>query len=218
MKSEIIDPAAFDAAAKAIFDVRDDQFDLDEWEDLDATQRERYECDARAALSAYRAALPPTVLRGSDALERRAVALPELPTAAPMPFIPHFTVHKNGHIEQHLAFSDGPEALFTVVDLQNFRAIVESGTPLARNTVLRLIENAQASAPAAQPVVNSVEELVMTRAGLALANTAFEEGLSAGIRACNATDDGAPFKKPVSPYSAPLLAIIKADRPEADDA
>ncbi|MGQ3382959.1 hypothetical protein [Glutamicibacter sp. TV12E] len=53
---------AVEAAAKAIFDVRDDEFDLDEWEDLDATRRERYECDARAALSAYRDALPPTLV------------------------------------------------------------------------------------------------------------------------------------------------------------
>ena len=36
--------------AKAIFDVRDDEFDTDEWEDLDSTDRERYECDARAVL------------------------------------------------------------------------------------------------------------------------------------------------------------------------
>lgn len=66
----------------------------------------------------------------------------------------------------------------------------------------------------AQPVVNSVEELVTTRVGLALANAAFKEGLSAGIRACNESLEGEPFVKPVSPYSAPLLAMIKADRPE----
>ncbi|RKS16727.1 hypothetical protein DFO58_3284 [Arthrobacter sp. AG1021] len=67
---------------------------------------------------------------------------------------------------------------------------------------------------AALPEVTSVEELVTTRAGLALANTAFGEGLSAGIRACNASGPDRPFKKPVSPYSAPLLAMIKADSPE----
>lgn len=66
----------------------------------------------------------------------------------------------------------------------------------------------------AQPEVNSVEELVTTRVGLALANAAFKEGLSAGIRACNESLEGEPFVKPVSPYSAPLLAMIKADRPE----
>lgn len=66
----------------------------------------------------------------------------------------------------------------------------------------------------ALPEVTRVEELVTTRAGLALANTAFGEGLSAGIRACNASGPDRPFKKPVSPYSAPLLAMIKADSPE----
>lgn len=52
----------------------------------------------------------------------------------------------------------------------------------------------------AQLVVNSVEELITTRAGLALANAAFNEGLSAGIRACNESLEGEPFVKPVSPY------------------
>jgi hypothetical protein len=51
-----------------------------------------------------------------------------------------------------------PDALFTVEHLQSFRAIVESGTPLARNTVLRLIENAHAHLVAALPEVTSVEE------------------------------------------------------------
>lgn len=41
-----------DAAAKAIFDVRDDAYDLEEWEDLDSTEKEPYLCQARAALSA----------------------------------------------------------------------------------------------------------------------------------------------------------------------
>lgn len=36
--------------AKAIFNVRDDEFDLDEWDDLDATDRERYTCDAQAII------------------------------------------------------------------------------------------------------------------------------------------------------------------------
>lgn len=65
-------------------------------------------------------------------------------------------------------------------------------------------------------VVNSVEDLVTTRTGLALANTAFNEGMSAGIRACYESASGKPFIKPVSPYSAPLLAMIKADRPEVE--
>ncbi|UUX60156.1 hypothetical protein [Glutamicibacter halophytocola] len=52
---------ALAAAAKGIFDVRDGEFDLDEWEDLDATQQERYECDARAAASAYIAVDRPVV-------------------------------------------------------------------------------------------------------------------------------------------------------------
>lgn len=43
---------AVEAAAKGIFDVRDDPYDLDEWEDLDSTAREPYVCNARAALEA----------------------------------------------------------------------------------------------------------------------------------------------------------------------
>ena len=52
--------AAADAAvtvemiAKALFDVRDDEFDLDEWEDIDGSERERYICDARAVLAILR--------------------------------------------------------------------------------------------------------------------------------------------------------------------
>ncbi len=71
---------------------------------------------------------------------------------------------------------------------------------------------------AALPEVTSVDSLLDTRAGLALANEAFAEGLSAGIRACNAAEGDVPFKKPVSPYSAPLLALIKADHPEVPGA
>jgi len=56
----------------------------------------------------------------------------------------------------------------------------------------------------------TMDDLLSTRAGLALANAAFGEGLSAGVRACNDADDGKPFAQPVSPYSAPLLALIKA--------
>ena len=55
----------------------------------------------------------------------------------------------------------------------------------------------------------TAEDLLGTRSGLALANAAFGEGLSAGIKACNEADDGQSFRKPISPYSSPLLAIIK---------
>lgn len=37
--------------AEAIFNVRDDEFDLDEWDDLDSTEKERYLCDADAVLA-----------------------------------------------------------------------------------------------------------------------------------------------------------------------
>lgn len=40
--------------AQALFDVRDDEFDLDEWEDLDSTDRERWLCDADAVLPLIR--------------------------------------------------------------------------------------------------------------------------------------------------------------------
>ena len=53
------------------------------------------------------------------------------------------------------------------------------------------------------------EDLLDTTAGLALANAAYGEGLSAGIRACNDAKDGEPFRKPESPYSAPLLRRMK---------
>ncbi len=39
------------AIAKALFDVRDDEFDDEEWDDLSAVDRERWECDARAILA-----------------------------------------------------------------------------------------------------------------------------------------------------------------------
>jgi len=63
------------------------------------------------------------------------------------------------HVGTYLsALTSKADALFTVENLQNFRAIVESGTPLARNTVLRLIEQAR-ELVADQSVSNSVEEL-----------------------------------------------------------
>ena len=69
---------------------------------------------------------------------------------------------------------------------------------------------------AAQPGMASAEKLTTTRAGLALANAAFKEGMSAGIKACNEAREGEPFVKPVSPYSAPLLALIKANQPDKE--
>lgn len=53
----------------------------------------------------------------------------------------------------------------------------------------------------------AVEDLLSTIAGLALANAAYGEGLSAGIKACNNAKGGKPFRNPESPYSAPLLQM-----------
>jgi hypothetical protein len=61
---------------------------------------------------------------------------------------------------------------------------------------------------------SSIDTLLDSTAGLALANAAFHEGLSAGIRACNDAEGGRVFTKPVSPYSAPLLAAIKSRTPQ----
>lgn len=44
--------AQVEAAARAIYEARDDEFDMRDWDDLDSQQRERYVCDARAALRA----------------------------------------------------------------------------------------------------------------------------------------------------------------------
>ncbi len=41
-----------DVAARAAFDSRDDAYDLDEWEDADSDDRERYQCYVRPAFSA----------------------------------------------------------------------------------------------------------------------------------------------------------------------
>ncbi|MFJ4168512.1 hypothetical protein ACIPY3_03270 [Paenarthrobacter sp. NPDC089714] len=41
-----------EAAAKAIFDVRDDPYDNTEWHELHSADREPFECQARAALAA----------------------------------------------------------------------------------------------------------------------------------------------------------------------
>lgn len=48
-----------------------------------------------------------------------------------------------------------------------------------------------------------MEQLLDTRAGLALASAAWSEGAGAMLRACNA--EGV-WAHPVNPYSAPLLA------------
>ena len=47
-----IPEAAVSAVAIAVFETRDDPYDTNEWEDLDSTERERWECYARAALEA----------------------------------------------------------------------------------------------------------------------------------------------------------------------
>ncbi|MGP9031538.1 hypothetical protein ACT17S_00485 [Glutamicibacter mysorens] len=67
------------------------------------------------------------------------------------------------------------ETLFTVENLQNLRAIVESGTPLARNTVLRLIEHARAHLASAQPMVTSMEELDALKVGAVIRTEATEQ-------------------------------------------
>lgn len=41
-----------DVAARAAFDSRDDAYDLEEWEDADSDDRERYQCYVRPAFSA----------------------------------------------------------------------------------------------------------------------------------------------------------------------
>lgn len=56
----------------------------------------------------------------------------------------------------------------------------------------------------------TTESLLDTREGLALANTAYKEGASDMLHACNDSGEGVPFIKPASPYSAPLLKMIKA--------
>ena len=60
----------------------------------------------------------------------------------------------------------------------------------------------------------TAEELLDDRAGLALANAAWKEGASTMLRSVNGHDHG-PWSPPVSPYSAPLLNRIAADRARA---
>lgn len=47
-----ISKEAIEAAARAIYDVRDDPYDDDEWEEMDSADREECICLARAALTA----------------------------------------------------------------------------------------------------------------------------------------------------------------------
>ena len=69
-----------EAAAKAAFSIRDDAYDLDEWEDLDSTERELFYCQARAALAAALA-----VVCREDAVELAAQAMcaTQFPAVAP---------------------------------------------------------------------------------------------------------------------------------------
>lgn len=55
----------------------------------------------------------------------------------------------------------------------------------------------------------TIDDLIDTLPGLALASTAWQEGMSAALRAVNT--DG-PWSKPVDPYAAPLLAAIEAKK------
>lgn len=61
----------------------------------------------------------------------------------------------------------------------------------------------------------AVEALLETRPGLLLAHNSWNEGLSAGIAACNATgsvrDGEQPWRKPESPYFAPWAAARVAE-------
>lgn len=93
----------------------------------------------------------------------------------------------------------------------------EQVSPNARE---RFLEQADAvlSSLALEPVAHeepSAEELLDTRAGLALANAAWGEGAAHWKRAQEVQDAGEGWHKPVSPYSAPLLARIKAEREQA---
>lgn len=69
------------------------------------------------------------------------------------------------------------------------------------------ITDAQAKAEALAGL--TVESLLDTKAGLALANTAWQEGAATMLMACNDSSPGVPWEKPRSPYSAPLLRMIK---------
>lgn len=64
----------------------------------------------------------------------------------------------------------------------------------------------------------TAEDLLDTLEGLALANASFNEGAGAGVTACTESAEGEPFVKPTSPYSAPLLALINANKESLDHA
>ena len=55
-----------------------------------------------------------------------------------------------------------------------------------------------------------MEDLLDTRAGLALAHTAWSEGAGSMLQAVNEHESG-PWVKPENPYSAPLLSAIRED-------
>lgn len=57
----------------------------------------------------------------------------------------------------------------------------------------------------------TAESLTDTRQGLALANQAWREGAATMLQVCNDLFPGDIWEKPVSPYSAPLLRMIKAE-------
>lgn len=57
--------------------------------------------------------------------------------------------------------------------------------------------------------MSEAEDLLDTKAGMALANSAWQEGASAMLRSINQHTSG-PWQKPTSPYSAPLLRMLNA--------
>lgn len=52
VKAALLSEGAFERAARACFDIRDDAYDDREWGELDSQERELYLCQARAALTA----------------------------------------------------------------------------------------------------------------------------------------------------------------------
>ena len=59
-----------DRVARVLYDVRDDEFDTDEWGDLDSQQRERWYCYADALIAAGIVAEPRERVRDSEVLDR----------------------------------------------------------------------------------------------------------------------------------------------------
>lgn len=66
---------------------------------------------------------------------------------------------------------------------------------------------AQAKAEALREL--TAEGLLDLRAGLALAHDSWNQGASTMLQVCNDLFPGDIWEKPVSPYSAPLLHMIK---------